>query len=207
MWKVGEFNVEKMNFQGIQSMKKMPHKKDGYALALAVVILGVALTIATLLIGLNSLQVSNSELVERKIENQILCEQIEYDFFNLSADKFKEHLKSLGATNETQGEDIYVFDDKIVVKVLNDFKKIEAMLDKYPELVNERIYDGSTPLYYAVEKNNVPLVKKLIAKNADVNYYSPFKYGNIISIPGRKLGYYNNISYNIRNKNLIIYKF
>ena len=87
----------------------------------------------------------------------------------------------------------------------NNFEKIEAMLDKYPELANERIYDGSTPLYYAVGKNNVSLVKKLIAKNADINYYSPFKYGNIITILSRNLGYYSS-SYNIRNKNLIIYK-
>ena len=100
-------------------------KKDGFVLALAVVILGVALTVASLLIALGAIQVSNNNLLSSKVENQILCEQVEYDFLNLSEEKFINHLINLGAIQDNQNDNNFKFENKIAIKVLNNFKKIE----------------------------------------------------------------------------------
>lgn len=100
-------------------------KKDGFVLVLAVVILGVALTVASLLIALGAIQVSNNNLLSSKVENQILCEQVEYDFLNLSEEKFINHLINLGAIQDNQNDNNFKFENKIAIKVLNNFKKIE----------------------------------------------------------------------------------
>ena len=100
-------------------------KKDGFVLALAVVILGVALTVASLLIALGAIQVSNNNLLSSKVENQILCEQVEYDFLNLSEEKFINHLINLGAIQDNQNDNNFKFENKIAIKVLNNFKKLE----------------------------------------------------------------------------------
>ena len=92
--------------QNIKKKEVVDKKKDGFVLALAVVILGVALTIATLLIALGTIQVSNNNLLSSEVENQILCEQVEYDFLNLSEEKFINHLIGLGAIQDNQNDAI-----------------------------------------------------------------------------------------------------
>ena len=123
MFHLGECSVKKCAVQELKT--KSNHKKDGFVLALAVVILGVALTIATLIITLITIQFSNNELLTNKIEKDLICEQVEYDFYNLSKEEFQNHILSLGATKDETNQNIFVFENKIYIKLIDNFKKVQ----------------------------------------------------------------------------------
>ena len=50
---------------------------------------------------------------------------------------------------------------------MKNIKKLDELFDKYPELVNAELADGSTPLQYACTELQLPLVKLLLNKYAD----------------------------------------
>lgn len=50
-----------------------------------------------------------------------------------------------------------------------DLKKIEALLEEDPSLVNRKDSYGMTPLHWAVDKRHRRVVERLIEKGADVN--------------------------------------
>ena len=49
-----------------------------------------------------------------------------------------------------------------------DLQKLEEFLAKNPALVDERDFEGLTPLYYAVDSGNLAAVEFLLSKGADV---------------------------------------
>lgn len=62
----------------------------------------------------------------------------------------------------------------------DDPDRVEAILEKYPQLRDARDREGKTPLHYAVENNGVKAAAILIARGADVNAVSWFKHIQLI---------------------------
>lgn len=56
-----------------------------------------------------------------------------------------------------------------------DFNEVNALVKKYPRLINSRDQDGKTPLHIAAEHNRVKIAALLIANGADVNLQSEYK--------------------------------
>ncbi len=58
--------------------------------------------------------------------------------------------------------------------------RVESILEKYPQLLEARDWEGKTPLHHAAENNSVKAAGILIARGADVNAVSWFKHIGLV---------------------------